>query len=257
MSSTKRATGLVVRPVRFSDDVAAMRGFLEALGLAPRVEAESGGWVDMVAGGGMVAVHDAATSDRGGLPGQTRLSFEADDVDALVTRLKAADFDDATVHDESYGRVLTVSDPLGDVIVVDERSDDLYGYRLHGLDRADRSWRVVPVRFTDEAERYAGFLHALGLTGKPNPGYAAFPARDGAHGYVGVHHVYGDDLPIVPGHGGSCQLTFTTTEDLEDVVARLAASGHRGATITREDFASFLTVTDPDGQDVQVHESLR
>ena len=58
---------IVVRPLRFSADVQAMRRFLELVGLRSRVEAESGGWITMVAGSGMVALHDSATSDTGGL----------------------------------------------------------------------------------------------------------------------------------------------------------------------------------------------
>ena len=252
-SGTHTRSGLVVRPVRFTEDVAAMRSFLETLGLAPRVEAESGSWVDMVAGGGMVALHDAASSGTGGAHGQTRLSFEADDVDALAGSLKEAGFADATVHDENYGRILTVTDPLGD-FVVDERSGDLYGYRLHDIDRANKAWRVVPVRFTDEGPAYAGFLHALGLTGEPNDSYATFAASGGEHGYVGVHHVYDENLPIVAGPGAASHLTFTTAEDLEQVADRLREAGHTDVSITREEFGAFITVTDTDGQEVPVHE---
>lgn len=248
--------GLVVRPVRFTDDVPAMRRFLETIGLVPRIEAEAGGWVDMVSGGGMVALHSAASSNTGGQPGQTTLSFEADDVDALASALSAAGCPGVSVHDESYARVLEVTDPLGDPVVVDERSDDLYGYRTH--DGSPREGlRVVPVRFTDGARDYARFLRALGLTGEPDESYALFAASGGAHGYVGVHHVYDEVLPIVVGNGASSHLTFTTPEDMDDVAARLRAAGYEDARVTREDFGDFVTVTDPDGQTVQVHEAPR
>ena len=35
-----------IRPVRFTNDVAAMRRFLEALGLRARIASDQGGWVD-------------------------------------------------------------------------------------------------------------------------------------------------------------------------------------------------------------------
>ncbi|HEY2794225.1 MAG TPA: hypothetical protein VGJ28_17805, partial [Micromonosporaceae bacterium] len=76
-------TGIVVRPVRFTDNVAAMRSFLEVLGLRSRIASDNGTWVDMSAGGGLVALHDAASSDTGGVRGATRLSFESDDLDGL------------------------------------------------------------------------------------------------------------------------------------------------------------------------------
>ena len=106
-------SAVVVRPVRFTDDVKAMQAFLEAMGLRPRIEAEAGGWVDMVAGGGMVALHSAASSATGGKPGQTSLSFEADDLTSLANQLREAGCEGVSVHDEAYGKVLTCSDPLG------------------------------------------------------------------------------------------------------------------------------------------------
>ena len=45
---------VVIRPLRFTADVGAMRAFLEALGLRSRIESERGGWVDMLTGRGMV-----------------------------------------------------------------------------------------------------------------------------------------------------------------------------------------------------------
>lgn len=252
MTTTDTSVAIVVRPVRFTDDVAAMRGFLELLGLAPRIEAERGGWVELVTGGGMVALHDAATSATGALPGQTRLSFEADDVDQLKDMLLATGLADATIWDEAYGRVLSVTDPLGEQIWVDERSTDLYGYRAHESS-PDGRLRVVPVRFTNDASSYAGFLRALGLAGEPDEHYAMFAAGGGDHGYVGVHYVFGDDLPIVPGDGAA-HLTFATTEPLADMVTRLEAAGFR-PTLTTEDFGSYIDVTDPDGQSVQIHEA--
>ena len=72
---------IVVRPVRFTDDVAAMQAFLELLGLQPRIEFNRPGWVDLAGSAGLVALHDAATSATGGVHGETRLSFEVDDAD--------------------------------------------------------------------------------------------------------------------------------------------------------------------------------
>jgi hypothetical protein len=123
-------TTVVVRPVRFTDNLEPMQGFLETLGLRPRIMAEAGGWIEMVAGGGMVALHDAATSDHGAASGETRLAFEVDDVTGLAERLLDAGVEDVTVYDEAYGKVLTCTDPLDDTVTVDGRSDDLYGYRV-------------------------------------------------------------------------------------------------------------------------------
>jgi hypothetical protein len=249
-------TTVVVRPVRFTDNVEEMRGFLETLGLRPRIMAEAGGWVEMVAGGGMVALHDAATSDHGATSGETRLAFEVDDVTGLAGRLLDAGVEDVTVYDEAYGKVLTCTDPLGDIVTVDGRSDDLYGYRVVQADTPAAGMRVVPVRFTDSKGPYGPWLEALGLgrVAGGDDGYVMYAAGDGEHGYVGLHHVYSDDLPIVSSPA-AVHLTFATDEPLDDLAARLVAAGFTDAAVVHEDFGSMLRVTDADGRECQVHEA--
>jgi len=41
-------TAIVVRPVRFTDNIEPMQAFLELIGLRPRIESVGGGWVDLV-----------------------------------------------------------------------------------------------------------------------------------------------------------------------------------------------------------------
>lgn len=245
-------TALVVRPIRFTDSMVEMRHFLEILGLRARIESERGTWVDMVAGAGMVALHSAAESTTGATAGQTRLSFEADDVGALASRLRTHNVADTSVYDEAYGVVLTCTDPLGDPITVDGRRTDLYGYRMHEP-RPNRRWRVMPVRFTSPLGPYGEFLQALGLVrrGKPNDYYVIHAGPD-TTGQVGLHYVYAHDLPLVPGPA-AVHLTFETDEALEPVADRLTGHGYSDATITTESFGSMLAVTDPDGRQCQVH----
>jgi len=120
-----------VRPVRFTYDVAAMRRFLEALGLQPRIASEGGGWVDFtIDSSGMIALHDATTPTQTGYTaGQTSLSFEADEpLEPLRDRLRRAGFADAHIVDEAYGRTLFVTDPDGVWVAIDGRQTDLHGY---------------------------------------------------------------------------------------------------------------------------------
>jgi len=119
-----------VRPVRFTDDVAAMRRFLEALGLRPRIASDNGGWVDFLTKeSGGAALHEAATATSGYNAGETSLSFESEEpLEAVRDRLHAAGFADAHIIDEAYGRTLVVTDPDGVRVSVDEVQDDLYGY---------------------------------------------------------------------------------------------------------------------------------
>ncbi|NUR99063.1 MAG: VOC family protein [Kribbellaceae bacterium] len=208
-------SGVLIRPLRFTDDVDAMRAFLEALGLRSRIESERGGWVDMVTGNGMVALHDAASSSTGGKAGQTSLSFEADTIDDLLEPLEQAGFGDATVFDEAYGRVLSVTAPDGVVIWIDERTEDLYGYKLHAAN-PDERWSVTPYLTGADEPAWRRFLTALGVT---------------------------PTVRFGPGAEFGVRLDLTTTEDLDDVQARVPG-------IRSED---ALQLTDPDGELVVVH----
>jgi Ribbon-helix-helix protein, copG family len=252
------ATQLVVRPLRFTDNVKQMQQFLEVLGLRPRVESQGGEWVDMVCGAGMVALHSAASSDSGGLRGQTRLSFEADDVDLLARRLSDAGVPDVSVYDESYGRVLSCTDPLGDELHIDERNSDLYGYVLHPM-APPSSLRVSPVRFTDPPGPYGRFLEALGLT-RRGPGdewSVTYAAEGGDHGLVGLHRPPDEADAVIPGvvkGETSVKLNFESPEPVEELAARLQERGF-DAQSCHESFGSFVSVVDPDGQQVQVHEA--
>ncbi|MFD7157046.1 VOC family protein [Kribbella sp. NPDC059898] len=206
-------SGVMIRPLRFTDDVAAMRAFLERLGLRARIESERGGWVDMLAGRGMVALHDAASSSTGGQAGQTSLTFEAEKLDELVERLEQAGFGDATVFDEAYGRVLSVTGPDGAVIWVDERAEDLYGYKLHAA-RPDERVEVTPYLSGADEPAWRTFLGAMGVDATVRFG---------------------------PGAEFAVRLDLTTTDD--DLQNRVHG--------TRT--GDGLELTDPDGQLVVVH----
>jgi hypothetical protein len=243
---------IVVRPVRFTNDVPAMQAFLELLGLQVRISFDRPGWVDLAGSAGLVALHAVENSATGGLPGETRLSFEADDAEVTSASLRDQGIE-ATVVDEAYGRVLELTDTLGAPVMIDEAQHDLYGYTRHAVDPRRPAPIVVPVRFTDEATAYDAFLRALGLAGEPAPGgYTTYAAPDGG-GEVGVHYVYSDDLPVVASDHASVHLTFAIGDGLDDVQQTLQANGH---VLTRfdEEFGSFLDITDPDGQSVQVHQ---
>lgn len=208
---------VVIRPLRFTGDVPAMRAFLQKLGLQSRIESERGGWVELVAGRGMVALHDAASSDIGAKPGETTLAFEADDVEELKGRLEAAGWEDASIVDEAFGRVLTASGPDGTKLWIDERSKDLYGYTLHDS-TPDQRWSVTPSLGVSDQAGWERLLSTL------NAGPVLFRAAA--------------EFDV--------RIELTTTESLEEVARRLAA-------YQPELGAGGLSVVDPDGQTVRVH----
>lgn len=226
---------ILLRPLRFTADVPAMRTFLEALGLKSRIESERGGWVDMLGGWGMVALHDSAHTASGAQAGETTLSFEADDIDELKDRLIVAGYEDATIWDEAYGRVLSVTPSGGIQIWFDERTKDLYGYKLHDA-HPDSRWSVKPRLIgADEAE-WDRFLAVLG----------------GGQSPLNRSLAYGS-----PTEPFAVRLELTTTEDLTAVAERLEASGYQaeldahGTTVDPDG----ITIVDPDGQTVVVHGS--
>jgi hypothetical protein len=87
------------------------------------------------------------------------------------------------------------------------------------------------------------------MFGEPAPG-GHTTYSSGGGGFVGVHHVYADDLPVVPGNGAGVHLTFATAADLGELRQRLESAGFP---VTRFEEGSFLEVVDPDGQSVRGH----
>lgn len=115
-------------PVRFTDDPAAAARFLEALGLERAVSSDGGGWIELRAGGGGVALHATATSEGGHRSGALELSFESDGpLEPVADRLRGAGFE-PEILDEAWGRQLVVVDPDGVTVTVNQNSPDLYGY---------------------------------------------------------------------------------------------------------------------------------
>jgi hypothetical protein len=211
---------VVIRPLRFSADVEAMRAFLETLGLQARIESERGGWSVLLAGRGAVSLHDAATSDTRSPSGHTSLTFEAEDIDELKERLEGAGYDDATIWDEAFGRVLSAASPDGIKLWIDERNKDMYGYRVHQT-RPDERWSVTPGLVGVDQAAWERLLDVLGTDQR-------------------VH--------FSPGAEYALRLELTTTEDLDDVHQRLLEAGYES---TRTD--QGLEIVDPDGQTVVVH----
>ncbi len=158
-------TDITLRPLRFTDQVEAMTAFATDLGLVARIESVSGGWVDLVAGGGGgFALHEAAASDTRQPAGRTGLSFECADADALATRVRAAGYE-AVVYDEGYARAVSLTAPDGTQVLGDERQTDLHGYLEHPTAQADPSVQVGARVVTPDPAAYREWLGVLGLDG--------------------------------------------------------------------------------------------
>lgn len=250
---------LTVQPLRFTDNIEEMTRLLTALGLSVSITSDKPGWGVLAGRSGTVALHSAASSDTGAPQGSTCLSFEDSDLDALARRLATAGFGndahpgESIVYDEAYGRAITIT-VHGEELTINGTSGDLYGYTSTGVapgpDAGDL--RVTPIRFVDDQTADRRLLEALGLSvvGEASSDFTqlALPEPGGA---VGLHHIYTDELPIVPGPF-AVQLTFETATPLPEIVQRAQSAG-AAARLNASEFGDFVTVTDPDGQEIQVH----
>ena len=176
--TTPITTAIILAGIRFTDDVARMRAYLEALGLSAGITRSTTqpDWAAMHAGAGQVLLHSADTSEHGMPSGTTLLTGETPDVTELSGILEQRGLS-TTVIDEAYARSLEVTDPLGAVVVVNESQTDTYGYETQRPE-PDPGVEVVLSRFTDPTGPYVGFARALGLRprGEASDRYAAYSA---------------------------------------------------------------------------------
>lgn len=250
-----------VFPLRFTDDPAALIAFLEELGMAPVVTSGSGGYADLVAGGGgHVMVHPASLSATGSPGGETQLSTSVADLEPAAAHLRDQGLDVRT-WDEAYGQQGSVVGPHGEAVGLNEEQEDLYGYLAHDAGTADARLSVTAVRPSSAGpvrERDVDFFAALGFVpvGAGDRWWQELRAPGG--GSVGLHEpapresvsrpsgeVGFEDVPLV-------RLGFTTSEDLDALAARLLEAGYDARRADQQGVSS-VHVTDPDGQHLEIH----
>jgi catechol 2,3-dioxygenase-like lactoylglutathione lyase family enzyme len=112
-----------VTAIRYTRDVAAVVRFYQALGLDLGAASRPGGWVELPAASGMVAVHQADSDN----VGQCELAFESDEPLAQVAaRLRDAGYEAGPVIDENYGQSLRLRDPDGVWVQINLSDRELY-----------------------------------------------------------------------------------------------------------------------------------
>lgn len=113
-----------VLPIRYSADVEASVRFYRALGLDLGAASRPGGWVELPAPAGVLAVH-AAPDDAA--VGRCELAFQADEpLEDVAKRLRDNGFEPEPILDENFGRALRVKDPDGVVVQINEHDPTLY-----------------------------------------------------------------------------------------------------------------------------------
>ncbi|MFC3451303.1 VOC family protein [Amycolatopsis speibonae] len=112
-----------VMPIRYSSDVAAMTRFYEALGLRVGSVSRPGGWVELPADGGTLAIHQSSGED----VGRCELAFEVEEpLENVAERLRAAGFEPGPPMDEGFGHSMRVQDPDGVWVQLNLYDRDLY-----------------------------------------------------------------------------------------------------------------------------------
>ncbi|WP_410667621.1 VOC family protein [Amycolatopsis sp. cmx-4-68] len=112
-----------VLPIRYTSDVAAVTRFYQVLGLQPGPVSRPGGWLELPAEGGTLAIHRADGDD----VGRCELAFEAGEpLEDVAARLRTAGFEPGPVLDEGFGQSMRVRDPDGVWVQINLYDRELY-----------------------------------------------------------------------------------------------------------------------------------
>ena len=117
-----------MRVIHFVPDMAKAERFYEALGLRADVRSRTGTWVELIAAGGELDLHDSVSAADGEGRDGFALNFVADEpLEAVARRLREAGFPpDGEVVDQEWGRSLFVRAPDGTLVQIDEQDHELY-----------------------------------------------------------------------------------------------------------------------------------
>jgi predicted enzyme related to lactoylglutathione lyase len=105
-------------------DVEGMIQFYVALGFVHKLTGRSGNWTELTWGNFTLSLH----KHQGELPPTGRLSigFEAEDLEASVQTLSRAGLNPPAIVDESFGRILHLTDPDGNELFITQSEPELY-----------------------------------------------------------------------------------------------------------------------------------
>jgi catechol 2,3-dioxygenase-like lactoylglutathione lyase family enzyme len=248
-----------VCPYRFSADPAAVVAFLDLVGLRREVSTTDDSFAVLRGRRGRVAVHHSPHQAATGVPpGSTSLVLVVDDAVAATADL-ARDGLEVACWDEAWAKQGAVRDPFGQGVWLNQPVRDLHGYVGHPP--VPSQVDVVAVCWTPDFAASESFFRRLGFTGPPpvHDGWWPLDAV-GDGGQVGLHAHDGPppvgpwspDDPVSP--AALVGLSLRTTEPLDRLGERLAAAGHP-VRDDRDATAPHLTVTDPDGVEIELHQA--
>lgn len=108
----------------YTRDVIGLTAFYTALGFRLRRAGRGGGWTELTWDTFTLTLHGHS----GELPptGRLQIGFETPDLDAAVRRLIEAGLNPPAILDESFGRILHLTDPDGNLLSVTAYEPELY-----------------------------------------------------------------------------------------------------------------------------------
>ncbi|MHA7302732.1 VOC family protein [Pseudarthrobacter sp. MDT1-22] len=114
-----------VTPIRFVRNIELANKFDSTLGLNENAAATSGTWADLHGNGGQLRLHIAQAGTTHSDAGAVALHFSTDEkLELTAERLRAAGYAPSDIMDETFGRFITVNDPDGYRIQVNEMDAD-------------------------------------------------------------------------------------------------------------------------------------
>lgn len=242
---------LVIRPIRYTSDVEAVRTWAGRLGMAPLLE--SPGWYVFGADRGRLAIHEVPAGDA--LDGSTTLAFETDDLDALEQRWQQAGL--VTRRIDDYGIPLLFAEtPFGGEIAAGELSPDDGAARESDL-------VLMPMLVADDVPAAADWFASWGLRRRISSEGGGWTDME-VEGEGGILAIHGrGDLSSTPPPEAPADASSGVRElavslnfehpDVDDLCERLLAAGLDDARVHDEAYNRTLIVTSPDGDQVWVN----
>ncbi len=108
----------------YTGDLDSMLRYYTALGFTHRLSGRGGGWAELTWDGFTLNLH----AQTGQLPptGRLCIGFETADLEAAVQRLRRAGLNPPSITDESFGRILHLTDPDGNALSITQYEPELY-----------------------------------------------------------------------------------------------------------------------------------
>lgn len=251
----------VIWPLRFSADPVAMIDFYTRLGLHQSLSHDTGTFATFVGRSGTLGVHDARTTTAGAVAGHAALNLATEDLESAAAELRSIGHE-VLLWDETYGQQGAVTARDGRTIGLNqERQQDLYGGYHEHRDPGVPSLDVVAVCPNPDVRAEAAWFASFGFVASSydDPWWIGLRAGAGS-GVLGINageveHRAPRPADDLLGPAYEVRIGFETSEPLAQLDERLRGAGLE-PTMISDGPTPRIVLTDPDGDDVQIHPTV-